>query len=161
MATTSNNVIEEHFTVGEIAEKWKLSTDMVQRIFQDEPGVLKLGHPSRLVGRSLQRRYFTLRIPESVFLRVQNRLMHKRDVESVALPARRRAPRRQKNGSDPLGVNCGGRQGRLPLYNTLLAWLNAGAPDDDAAAVAKPVSAATTSPSSTVSETPLRASIPP
>lgn len=88
--TDQPGVLEVHFTVAEIADKWKLSHVKVQHIFQDEPGVLKLGHPSRLVGKNLQRRYFTLRIPESVFLRVQNALMHKRDSKSVGLPIARR-----------------------------------------------------------------------
>jgi hypothetical protein len=93
MATNSDNVLEVHFTLAEIAEKWKLSHDTVQRVFKDEPGVLKLGHPSRLKGSKYQRRYFTLRIPESVFLRVQNRLMHQRGAESVALPVAGRGRR--------------------------------------------------------------------
>jgi hypothetical protein len=97
--TKSSDVLEMHFTVAEIADKWKLSHVKVQHIFQDEPGVLKLGHPSRLVGRNLQRRYYTLRIPESVFLRVQNRLMHKRDSESVGLPIARRGGGRLRPSS--------------------------------------------------------------
>lgn len=94
--TDQPGTIEAHFTVAEIADKWKLSEVKVQQIFQDEPGVLKLGHPSRLVGRKLQRRYFTLRIPESVFLRVQKGLMHKRDSESVGLPIARRGRGRMR-----------------------------------------------------------------
>jgi hypothetical protein len=77
--------------------KWKFSEVKVQQIFQDEPGMLKLCHPSRLVGRKLQRGYFTLRIPESVFLRVQNRLMQKRDSESIGLPIARRGRRRLRD----------------------------------------------------------------
>jgi hypothetical protein len=79
--------------LAEIAEKWKVSHDTVQRIFKDEPGVLKIGHPTLLKGRKYKGRRFTMRIPESVFLRVQNRLMHKRDAESIALPSTGRGRR--------------------------------------------------------------------
>jgi AraC-like DNA-binding protein len=72
------NAIEEHFTVGEIAARFKLSEDTVRRLFSDESGVLKLGEGTRLAGRKYKRRYFSLRIPESVLVRVMNRLMHKR-----------------------------------------------------------------------------------
>jgi len=32
-----------YYTVAEIAERWKLSTSVVRRIFRDEEGVLKIG----------------------------------------------------------------------------------------------------------------------
>jgi hypothetical protein len=72
--------IEAYYTVGEIAAKWKLGFNTVKRLFADEPGVLKIGEQrSRLVGRGkYKRRYVTLRIPESAFLRVQKRLVEKR-----------------------------------------------------------------------------------
>lgn len=79
--------LELHYTVGEIAEKWNVGDNTVRRIFADEPGVLTIGKGSRLIGgrkKKLLRRYLTLRIPESVLLRVQNRLMHKRPSESVS-----------------------------------------------------------------------------
>jgi hypothetical protein len=62
---------ELHYTVAEIAEKWKLSEDAVRRLFEKEPGVLILGRDDRAGGR---RRYTTLRIPESVASRVHRRL---------------------------------------------------------------------------------------
>jgi hypothetical protein len=74
--------IEPHYTVSEIAEMWKLSVDTVRRMFGDEPGVLKIGQATRLVKRKYVRHHFVLRIPESVLLRVQDRLMHKRGAES-------------------------------------------------------------------------------
>ena len=76
------------YTVPEIAERWKVSDDTVRRIFFDEPGVLKIGSPSRLAGgrkKSLRRHWFLLRIPHSVFERVENRLMHKRPAESASV----------------------------------------------------------------------------
>lgn len=61
---------ERHFAVGEVAELWNLSPDVVRKLFECEPGVLVIGdHGSR--GR---RRYLTLRIPQSVAERVHRRL---------------------------------------------------------------------------------------
>ena len=56
-----------HFTVAELAEIWKLDETTIRRIFQDEPGVLKIGKSNRRDGK---RDYITLRIPEAVALRV-------------------------------------------------------------------------------------------
>jgi hypothetical protein len=47
-------------------------------MFRDEPGVLKEGEPSRRLGRVLKRRYYTLRIPESVAERVIARKTNKK-----------------------------------------------------------------------------------
>ena len=61
---------ERHFAVGEVGELWKLSPDVVRKLFEREPGVLVLGdHGSRS-----KRRYTTLRIPQSVVERVHRRL---------------------------------------------------------------------------------------
>jgi AraC-like DNA-binding protein len=79
-------LIEEYLTVADIAQKLKLSEDSVRRLFADEEGVLRIGNGTRLVGRKYRRHYFTLRIPMSVFLRVQDRL-------SSGAPARARRPR--------------------------------------------------------------------
>ena len=62
--------LERHFSVTEIAERWSLSTDAVQKRFENEPGVLVL--PGE--GSPHKRRYRTLRIPESVLKRVYRRL---------------------------------------------------------------------------------------
>lgn len=58
--------LERHYSVGEIAEKWGLSEKIIRRMFEDEEGVLKWG--SQETRR--KRGYITLRIPESVMLRV-------------------------------------------------------------------------------------------
>ena len=68
------SALEKHYTPQEVAELWGLSDSAVRRLFQDEPGVLRVGEPSRRLGRLLKRRYFTLRIPESVVIRVHQRL---------------------------------------------------------------------------------------
>lgn len=58
---------ERHLTPKEISELWQLDVSTVRRIFQDEPGVLKLGKDGRRDGK---RDYMTLRIPDSIFRRV-------------------------------------------------------------------------------------------
>ena len=61
----------QHYTVKEIATMWKLSEDVVRRIFENEPGVLVLAEEKR---NSHRRRYRTLRIPASVLERVYRRM---------------------------------------------------------------------------------------
>jgi hypothetical protein len=56
-----------HFTATELAEIWRLDETTIRRLFQDEPGVLKIGKSNRRDGK---RDYVTLRIPEAVALRV-------------------------------------------------------------------------------------------
>jgi hypothetical protein len=78
--------LESHYSVAQIAERWNLHSDTVRNLFFDEPGVLKIGEASRLLGgraKKLKRHYFVLRIPESVLMRVQDRLMQKRPAESA------------------------------------------------------------------------------
>ena len=72
-SSTVEGFAESHYTVAEIAEKWKLSEDAVRRLFEKEPGVLVLGKDGATGGR---RRYTTLRIPASVVERVHKRLSH-------------------------------------------------------------------------------------
>ncbi len=79
--------LETHYTVAQIAERWNISDDTVRNLFFEEPGVLRIGEASRLLGgraKKLKRHYFILRIPESVLIRVQDRLVHKRPAESAA-----------------------------------------------------------------------------
>ena len=63
------SALEKHLTVTEVSQFWNLSDDKVRLLFQNEVGVLKIGTPSRK-----KRRYFTLRIPESVAKRVHEKL---------------------------------------------------------------------------------------
>jgi len=58
---------ERHFTPQELAEIWRLDETTIRRIFQDQPGVLRLGKANRRDGK---RDYVTLRIPESVAARL-------------------------------------------------------------------------------------------
>jgi hypothetical protein len=63
-------VNEKHYTVSEIAQQWGISTDLVRDTFTSEPGVLKFVRP----GTRVKRGYSTIRIPESVMVRVHTRL---------------------------------------------------------------------------------------
>jgi len=58
---------QENFTVAEIASLWKLSTDTIQRLFEDEPGVVVLGDKNPRG----KRKRITLRIPRQVMERVK------------------------------------------------------------------------------------------
>jgi hypothetical protein len=62
--------LEAYFTPKDIADQWKLSEDTIRRLFQDEPGVLKIGNPNPRGKRG----YVTLRILRSVMLRLYERL---------------------------------------------------------------------------------------
>jgi transcriptional regulator GlxA family with amidase domain len=62
--------VEKHYSVSELASLWSLSERTVRRMFENEPGVLRWGHSE---GRH-KRRYKTLRIPETVMLRVHRQL---------------------------------------------------------------------------------------
>jgi hypothetical protein len=62
--------LEKHYSIDEVAALWRLSRQTVRRVFDGEAGVLRYGR-----GDSSRRRgYQTLRIPESVLVRVHGRL---------------------------------------------------------------------------------------
>jgi hypothetical protein len=56
---------ERHYTPKELAVVWRLDESTIRRMFQDEPGVLKIGQ----IGRRSKRDYVTLRIPASTAAR--------------------------------------------------------------------------------------------
>ncbi len=60
---------EHYWTPKEIAVLWQVSVDTVIRLFEHEPDVLIL---SQSVAKQ-KRRYRTIRIPNSVLVRVQER----------------------------------------------------------------------------------------
>jgi MarR-like DNA-binding transcriptional regulator SgrR of sgrS sRNA len=60
--------LEHHYSVSEITKMWTLSEKGVRRMFEDEEGVLQWRSPE--IRR--KRGYITLRIPESVLLRVHH-----------------------------------------------------------------------------------------
>ena len=58
---------ERHFTAAELGDLWRLDESTIRRMFQEEPGVLKIGKSNRRDGK---RDYVTLRIPAGVARRV-------------------------------------------------------------------------------------------
>ncbi len=62
---------EPHYSARMLAELWKLNIRTVRRIFNDAPGVIRVG--SGKAG-DRKRGYFTLRIPASVAEREHQRL---------------------------------------------------------------------------------------
>lgn len=63
-------ILDEHiFTVAEVAERLQVKDDTVRRLFLHEAGVIVICFPRR--GRRV---YRTIRIPESVLVRVLDRL---------------------------------------------------------------------------------------
>jgi hypothetical protein len=88
----ASNAQHPPLTIREIAKQWSVSYDTVRRQFLNEPGVLHFGEGSRLIrGRKqkkYKRGYEVLRIPHTVFLRVQARLMrHGPEPAFVPAPA--------------------------------------------------------------------------
>jgi len=63
----SDLALERHYTTSQVAELWGVSMDTIRRMFQDEPGVLRIAYP-QLTRRRKPRT--TLRIPESVLARL-------------------------------------------------------------------------------------------
>jgi hypothetical protein len=61
---------EKHYSAKEVAALWNLSPDFIRDLFRDEPGVLLLSHTGN-------KKYATLRIPESVMLRVYAMMVRK------------------------------------------------------------------------------------
>lgn len=64
----SSCALEKHYRVPELASLWGFSDNTIIRLFTAEPGVI------RLESGAGRRKYTTLSIPESVALRVHERL---------------------------------------------------------------------------------------
>lgn len=86
------STLERHFSPKELSEAWGLSETKIRRIFRNEPGVLLIGEPSRRLGRKLKRSYFTMRIPESVAIRVYERLRKKPVTGPLSQPVHPSSP---------------------------------------------------------------------
>lgn len=67
--TRPESAFERHYSVEDLAALWNVSDDFVRRLFLGEPGVVVFykQRPGRRV-------YRTLRIPESVAVRVHRRM---------------------------------------------------------------------------------------
>ncbi len=61
--------LERHYSVPEVATLWGVSEKTVRRLFDEEDGVLKWGSGET----ARKRRYQSLRIPQSVLIRVHSR----------------------------------------------------------------------------------------
>ena len=61
--------LEKHLSVEELARLWAMSEDFVRRLFEKEPGTIVFCNP-----RKGTRVYRTLRIPQSVAMRVHRRM---------------------------------------------------------------------------------------
>jgi hypothetical protein len=59
--------MEAHFSIEEVAKRWGLHQDTIRKYFRDEPGVI-------VISGGKQQRNRTMRIPESVVLRVHQRI---------------------------------------------------------------------------------------
>jgi hypothetical protein len=59
---------ERHYTIGELTAKWRFGRTTLTRWFANEPGVLRVGEGR--IRRGRKRPYVSLRIPESVAVRV-------------------------------------------------------------------------------------------
>jgi hypothetical protein len=62
--------IERHFTPFELGQLWQLDSDTVRALFAGEPGVLRIDWPEAM----RKWRYASLRIPESIAVRIHERL---------------------------------------------------------------------------------------
>ena len=72
-ALPSGAAFEVHFTPTQLAAQWHLSADIIRRTFENEPGVIHIGHNESMH----RRRYVSLRIPASVASRVHRKLTQK------------------------------------------------------------------------------------
>lgn len=63
---TSKTATEHKLSYGEIARDWGLSVEIVRRLFDGEPGVVRFGHGTT----RRKRRYYVARVPQSVVDRV-------------------------------------------------------------------------------------------
>jgi hypothetical protein len=67
---TTDIALEKHYTVGEIADRWHVDYSTARAMFENEPGVLRFGPGER----RFKRRHVSLRVPESVMVRVHRTL---------------------------------------------------------------------------------------
>lgn len=63
--------LEPHYTPEELGRAWGLAANTIRRMFETEPGVLRIKRPERMHTRG----YTTMRIPKSVADRVYARLV--------------------------------------------------------------------------------------
>jgi len=76
MPAINVTALERHYTVAQVAELWNWSEKRVREVFRDEPGVLQT--QLRTLRPRKIRQNVSLRIPESVLLRVHERMSVRR-----------------------------------------------------------------------------------
>jgi hypothetical protein len=62
LQTTTEIFTQRHYTSNELAKMWGVHPSTIRRIFEEQPGVLKLSASDSQTAR----RYVSLRIPESI-----------------------------------------------------------------------------------------------
>lgn len=72
-STTHIPALERHYSVPQIASLWGVCTDTVIAAFENEPGVLRFGSAES----RRKRKKITMRIPESVMIRVHHERTNK------------------------------------------------------------------------------------
>jgi hypothetical protein len=93
--TKAHPALERHYTAKQITEPWALDESTIRKMFRDEPGVLVIGVNTL---RPRKRQYATLRIPESVMLRVHaSRLNRSLASPLCGLAAPEMGPRTERN----------------------------------------------------------------
>jgi hypothetical protein len=65
----SNPALERHYTVFELAEIWNVSYNTAKKLVENEPDILRFGADETRYGR----KRVSLRVPESVMIRVHQR----------------------------------------------------------------------------------------
>jgi hypothetical protein len=63
-------MLEQHYSPAQLAERWGFSVDFVRKLFRFEEGVILVDRPERMHKRG----YANMRIPESVAERVYSRM---------------------------------------------------------------------------------------
>jgi hypothetical protein len=62
--------LERHYRVKEVAQLWGYKDMTIRRLFENEPGVLRIGNDESC----FRKRRITLSIPESVMVRVHQKM---------------------------------------------------------------------------------------
>jgi len=81
VSENANPFEERHYTISELAEMWKFSTEFVRQIVRGEPGVTEWvrQQPGR-------RRYSVIRVPQSVAERLYRRALTRADQREPTAP---------------------------------------------------------------------------
>ena len=84
MTNEDNRAFERHYTLRQIAELWNVHYETVRRLFEHEPGVVRI-NTEREAGASGVRRYTRRVVPESVVFRVHRRISEPEKVKPAGI----------------------------------------------------------------------------